>query len=67
MILATLLILVTKNSMNLVVIIFDVTVLDSRTPIIEAMLDVEYMTGLVIAVVKAMVAMEEAVTMPVEI
>ena len=50
-IMANILVMMAKNYMNVVVIIFTLTVLDSKTPISLAMVDVEEMVGVVMVLV----------------
>ena len=63
----TLLVLMATNDMNVVLIIFALNVLDSKTPIPAAMVGVEDMVGVAMVVVKAMLNVEEAIMVPVTI
>ena len=66
---ATLLILMSVNASNMVITIFDLTVLESNTPIPETMVDVEDMVWvfMVMVMVEEMVIVEEATMAPVAI
>ena len=67
MIMATLLILIVANDMNVVVIIFTLNVLNPNRPIPEAMVDVEETLGGLMAMVEVIVTGEETVMVTVSI
>ena len=58
---ATLLVLMAKNAMNVVVIIFPLNVLDFKTQIKTAMVYMKEMVGVVMIVIEAMMTAEESV------
>ena len=56
-----------ENAMNVVVIILDLTVLDSKIPIPVALVDRKEMLGRVLVVVYSMVTLDDTIMVPVTI
>ena len=62
-----LLMLMVTNATDVVIIIFSLTVIDSNIPILAAMVYIEDMVGVVIAMVEEIVTMEESEMVPLAI